>query len=306
MSLGSFRQEVTVEIMRSLLFVPGNRRDMQEKAVSFTADILVPDMEDSVPVGEKSAARNVISDMLPVLAQAGHKLVVRVNALDTGWLEEDLAAAVSPHTYGVNVGKVENAWDVQEVDKIIAGIEAKAGLDRGHIRLVLFLESALAMVNAYSICAASPRVVAVAFGAEDYTVDMEVKRTPEGDEVYMPRAMVAIAAKAAGVVPLDIVYANFRDEEGLRRDIDVGKRLGYKGKFAIHPAQVQPINEQFSPLPEDVEYARKVVAAFEEAEAQGRGATSIDGVMIDVPVVKRAQGVLALAEASAAKEARGS
>ena len=295
-----------MEIMRSLLFVPGNRRDMQEKAVSFTADVLVPDMEDSVPMAEKSAARNVISDMLPVLAQAGHKLVVRVNALDTGWLEEDLAAAVSPHTYGVNVGKVENAWDVQEVDKIIAGIEAKAGLDRGHIRLVLFLESALAMVNAYSICAASPRVVAVAFGAEDYTVDMEVKRTPEGDEVYMPRAMVAIAAKAAGVVPLDIVYANFRDEEGLRRDIDVGKRLGYKGKFAIHPAQVQPINEQFSPLPEDVEYARKVVAAFEEAEAQGRGATSIDGVMIDVPVVKRAQGVLALAEASAAREARGS
>ena len=187
-----------MEIMRSLLFVPGNRRDMQEKAVSFTADILVPDMEDSVPVGEKSAARNVISDMLPVLAQAGHRLVVRVNALDTGWLEEDLAAAVSPHTYGVNVGKVENAWDVQEVDKIIAGVEAKAGLDRGHIRLVLFLESALAMVNAYSICAASPRVVAVAFGAEDYTVDMEVKRTPEGDEVYMPRAMVAIAAKAGG------------------------------------------------------------------------------------------------------------
>ena len=132
MSLGSLnQQEVTVEIMRSLLFVPGNRRDMQEKAVSFTADILVPDMEDSVPVGEKSAARNVISDMLPVLAQAGHKLVVRVNALDTGWLEEDLAAAVSPHTYGVNVGKVENAWDVQEVDKIIAGVEAKAGLDRG-------------------------------------------------------------------------------------------------------------------------------------------------------------------------------
>ena len=125
--------------MRSLLFVPGNRRDMQEKAVDFTADILVPDMEDSVPMAEKSAARDVISSMLPVLAGAGHRIVVRVNALDTGWLEEDLSAAITSHTYGVLVGKVENAWDVQEVDKIIAAIEAKAGLEKGHIRLVLFL-----------------------------------------------------------------------------------------------------------------------------------------------------------------------
>lgn len=288
-----------MELLRSLIFVPGNRRDMLEKAASFPADILVPDMEDSVPLSEKAAARDVIADMLPVLEQAGRRSVVRVNALDTGLLEEDLNAAVTPHTYGINVGKVETPWDVNEVAKILTALETKKGLERGRIRLVLFIESAMAVINAYSICSASPRVVAAAFGAEDFTVDMGTQRTEESSEVFLPRAMVAMAASAAHVVPLDMVYTNFRDEEGLRRDIQLGKSLGYKGKFAIHPSQVRPINEMFSPLPEEIEYARRVVVAFEEAEAQGRGATSLDGKMIDIPVVKRARNLLALEEASA-------
>jgi citrate lyase subunit beta/citryl-CoA lyase len=288
-----------VEFLRSLIFVPGNRRDMLEKAVSFPADILVPDMEDSVPIGEKSAARDVISDMLPVLGKAGRRSVVRINALDTGLLEEDMSAAATSHTYGINVGKVETPWDVREVDGILTGIEAKKGLELGRIRLVLFIESAMAVINAYSICSASPRVVAVAFGAEDFTVDMGTERTAEGSEVLMPRAMVAMAARAANVVPLDMVYTNFRDEEGLRRDIQLGKSLGYKGKFAIHPSQVQPINEMFSPLPEEIEYARRVVSAFEEAEAQGKGATSLDGKMIDIPIVKRARSLLEMEDARA-------
>ena len=288
-----------MELLRSLIFVPGNRRDMLEKAVSFPADIVVPDMEDSVPMGEKAAARDVIADMLPVLDRAGQRSVVRVNALDTGLLEEDMSAAATPHTYGINVGKVETPWDVHEVDKILTGLEVKKGLERGKIRLVLFIESAMAVINAYSICSASPRVVAVAFGAEDFTVDMGTERTEEGSEVLTPRAMVAMAARAANVVPLDMVYTNFRDEEGLRRDIRLGKSLGYKGKFAIHPSQVQPINEMFSPLPEEIEYARRVVSAFEEAEAQGKGATSLDGKMIDIPIVKRARSLLAMEDASA-------
>ena len=286
-----------MELLRSLMFVPGNRRDMLEKATSVPADILVPDMEDSVPIGEKAAARDVIVDMLPILDKAGKRSVVRINALDTGLLEEDMRAAAMSHTYGINVGKVETTWDVHEVDKILTSLEAKKGLEVGKIRLVLFIESAMAVINAYSICSASPRVVAVAFGAEDFTVDMGTQRTEGGSEVLMPRAMVAIAARAANVVPLDMVYTNFRDEDGLRRDIQLGKSLGYKGKFAIHPSQVQPINEMFSPLPEEIEYARRVVVAFEEAEAQGRGATSLDGKMIDIPIVKRARSLLAMEDA---------
>ena len=188
-----------VELLRSLIFVPGNRRDMLEKALAFPTDVLVPDMEDSVPPMEKLAARNIIAEVLPRLAQGGHRVVVRVNGLDTGLLEDDLEAAVTPHTYGINVGKVEGAWDVEQVDRILTVLEAKKGLERGRLKLVLWIESAKAVLNAYAIATASPRVIAVAFGAEDFTADMGIQRTHEASEVYLPRAMVALAAKAAGV-----------------------------------------------------------------------------------------------------------
>ncbi len=270
---------------------------MLEKAIAFPADIVVPDMEDSVPLSEKGAARDTIGDMLPVLAEAGRRVMVRVNALSTGLLEDDMRAAVSPHTFAVNVGKIETPWDVQQVDAIMAAMEARVGIARGSVRMVPYLETALGLVHAYEVCAASPRIVAAAFGAEDFTVDMGTQRTDEGAEVQFPRAAVAIAARAADIPALDVVYANFRDEEGLRRDTLVGKSLGYKGKFAIHPAQLGPINEILSPLPEEVEYARRVVEAFEEAEAQGRGATSLDGKMVDVPIVKRARNLLDIQDA---------
>ena len=286
-----------MELFRSLIFVPGNRKDMLEKAIAFPADIVVPDMEDSVPMSEKGAARDTIGDMLPVLAEAGRRVMVRVNALSTGLLEDDMRAAVSPHTFAVNVGKIETPWDVQQVDAIMAAMEARVGIARGGVRMVPYIETALGLVHAYQVCAASPRIVAAAFGAEDFTVDMGTQRTDEGAEVLFPRAAVAIAARAADIPALDVVYANFRDEEGLRRDTLVGKSLGYKGKFAIHPAQLGPINEILSPLPEEVEYARRVVEAFEEAEAQGRGATSLDGKMVDVPIVKRARNLLDIQDA---------
>lgn len=291
-----------MDLLRSLLFVPGNRKDMLEKAVTrASSDALVADMEDSVPDAEKSAARETIAEMLPSLVSNGHKIVVRVNALDTGILEEDMYAAISKYTYAVNVGKVENRWDVAQVDTIMSKIEAAKGIEVGTVRLVLFIESAMAIINAYELCSASPRIVAVAFGAEDYTVDMGIERTEEGSEVLLPRATVAMAAKAAGVIALDPVYANFKDIDGFKKDAELGKSLGYKGKFAIHPSQIEHINDVYSPSQEDIEYARTVVAAFKDAESQGRGAVALDGKMIDVPVVKRAESLLALADAIASQ-----
>ena len=291
-----------MDLLRSLLFVPGNRKDMLEKAVTrASSDALVADMEDSVPDAEKAAARETIAEMLPSLISNGHKIVVRVNALDTGILEEDMYAAISKYTYAVNVGKVENRWDVAQVDTIMSKIEAAKGIEVGTVRLVLFIESAMAIINAYELCSASPRIVAVAFGAEDYTVDMGIERTEEGSEVLLPRATVAMAAKAAGVIALDPVYANFKDIDGFKKDAELGKSLGYKGKFAIHPSQIEHINDVYSPSEEDIEYARTVVAAFKDAESQGRGAVALDGKKIDVPVVKRAESLLALADAIASQ-----
>ena len=186
--------------------------------------------------------------MLPVLARAGKRVMVRVNALSTGLLEDDMRAAITPHTYAVNVGKVETPWDAREVDAIMSSMEAAIGLARGSVRMVPYIETAVGVVNAFAVCSASPRIVAAAFGAEDFTVDMGTQRTDEGLEVLMPRAAVAIAARAADVAALDVVYANFRDEAGLRRDAQLGKSLGIQGQVRHTSGAARPHQRDPQPL----------------------------------------------------------
>jgi citrate lyase subunit beta/citryl-CoA lyase len=282
---------------RSLLFVPGNREDMLAKAGHLPADALVPDMEDSVPRNEKERAREIVGKVVKTLAQRGQAIVPRVNALDTGLTAGDMAAVVGPMVYGVSVGKVSSVWEVNQITKILDTIEEKQGIPLGHTKLILWIEGARAVSQAYEIAQASLRIAGVAFGAEDYTNDMEIKRTKEGQEIQFARSMVAVAARAANVIGFDTPYVNFRDNEGLQRDVDIALRLGYKGKFAIHPGQLETINKLFSPSLEEIEHARRVVQAFEEAQSRGSGATSLDGEMIDAPVVKRARTLLALADA---------
>ena len=293
-----------MEALRSLLFVPGNRPDMLQKAAVVPADALVPDLEDSVPAAEKAHAREVVAGVLPTLAQRGQLLIPRVNALSTGLTRDDLAAVVGPHIYAISVGKVESPWEVQEVSRIMAELERRAGVPVGRTHVIPWLENARGILFAFEICRTSQRVVGAAFGAEDYTTDTGIRRTDTGEETVYPRQMVALAANAAGVLPLDAPNVNFRDLDGLERDIRSVLPLGFKGKFAIHPSQVEPINRLFGPAPEEVEYARQVVQAFEAAEAQGRGATSLDGKMIDIPIVKRARNLLAQADSIRQREAQ--
>lgn len=281
--------------LRSLLFLPGNRPNMLEKGLAAKADVLVPDLEDSVPVDEKANAREVTASFLPKLAQTGRTLVPRVNSLDTGLLEQDLAAVVGRDIYGVSVGKIQGPEDIGTISKILNNLEAKAGLKQGSVRLVPWIETARAIVTLYDICIASPRIVAVALGAEDLTTDMGIERREDDAEIEYASNVLCVAARAADVLALDTPYFQFRDAEGLRRDALKAKGCGFKGKFAIHPAQIDVINEVFSPSAAEIEYARRVVAAFEEAERQGRGSTSLDGKVIDVPVVKRARALLELA-----------
>jgi citrate lyase subunit beta/citryl-CoA lyase len=283
-------------VLRSLLFVPGNRADMLAKATSLTPDAFVPDMEDSVPVEEKTHARNITASFVSQFAQGGALVIPRVNSLDTGLLAEDLAAVVGPHIYGVSVGKIYTPQDVETISDILARLELKAGVPMGHTKLVLWMETAMAIVHAYAICTASPRIVGAAFGAEDLTHDMGLERTADDSEVAVPRSIVCIAARAANVLALDTPYFLFRDPEGLKHNALASKKIGFKGKFAIHPSQLEIINATFSPSPADIEHARRVVAAFEEAERAGKGSTSLDGKVVDVPVVKRARALLEVAE----------
>jgi citrate lyase subunit beta/citryl-CoA lyase len=283
--------------IRSLVFVPGNRANMLERARSFEADIIMVDLEDSVPPGEKVAARDMAREWVPALHGEGKRVMVRVNSLDTGLTRAELETVVCPALYGVSLGKVESVRDIRTLDGLLSPLEASAGMEVGSLRIIPWIETAKAMWDARAIAESSRRVVAIAFGAEDFTNDMSIERTDMGEEVAAPRAMVPIAARAGEVGALDSPFVRFRDPDALREDAQRARRLGYTGKFAIHPAQLEIINETFSPSAEEIEYARRVMEAWDAAESGGRGSLALDGRMVDVPVVKRAQNLLALAEA---------
>ena len=285
-----------MELIRSLVFVPGNRANMLERAKEFPADIIMVDLEDSVPPEEKVNARNLAIEWVPKLRALGHRVMVRVNSLDTGLTRDELTAVVNPDLAGISLGKVESPQDVRDVAGILTSLERSVGIEPAQVKIIPWIENARALVGAYQIATASDRIVGIAFGGEDYTDDMGLERTDTGEEIYFPRATVAVAARAARVASLDSPYVLFRNSDGLRADAGQARKLGFTGKFAIHPAQSDVINELFSPSDEELAYAQKVVDAWNEAEAQGRGSADLDGRMIDVPVIKRAQNLLALAE----------
>lgn len=282
-------------LLRSLLFVPGNRPNMLDKALGFSPDAFVPDMEDSIPAGEKENARQTIKAHLEKLHASGVPIIPRVNALETGLAEADLTAVVGPFIDGISIGKIYTPDDIHQIDQIITELEKKTGVEPGKVKLIPWIETAKSIVHCYDICAASPRIVAVAFGAEDFTHDMGIERTQDQRNVEFARNQMVIAARAAGVLALDVPFFSFKDHDALQADATAAKQLGFKGKFAIHPAQVDTISRTFMPSAEEVAQAQRIVDAYEEAERNGRGSTSLDGEVVDVPVVKRAYALLAAA-----------
>lgn len=278
--------------LRSLLFVPGNTPRMLDRALNLRPDAFVPDMEDSVPWDEKANAREVTAAYVPQLAKTGVRVIPRVNSLDTGLLEDDLSAVIGPHIYGVSVGKMDNPEILSEVVGIIQRIELGKGLPIGTTRLVPWIESAESIVKLSEICRSSPRIAAIALGAEDYTNDMEIERTDSDAEIAYARAAIAIAARAAGILALDTPFFAFRDPDALRENSLASRGIGFRGRFAIHPAQIEILNDVFSPSVDEITHAQRVIEAFEEAASMGRGSTSLDGKVVDVPVVKRAQALL--------------
>ena len=279
-------------LLRSLLFVPGNRQNMLNRAIGSPADALVPDMEDSVPEAEKEVARRTIAAFLPQLAAAGPAVIPRVNALDTPWAEDDLAAVVGPAIVGVSIGKVASASDIVALDRLLGALERRAGVSEGSTAVVPWIETAAAFMAVRDILSASPRIVAAAFGAEDFTNDLGIERGDDPAPLQWPRATLAVAARAAGVLALDTPYFTLRDEAGLRDEALAVKRLGFKGKFAIHPEQVGVLTAAFSASSRELAEAERIVAAFEQAEKNGRASTSLDGRVIDVPVYRRARALL--------------
>lgn len=291
-----------MEPLRTLLSVPAIRQNMIEKARSLPADVLVLDLEDSVPAAEKAKARAIVADSIAGLALKGQKVFVRINSIPSGYGQQDLEAVIIDGIDGINQPKPDSGDEVRQVEAIIERLEMERGIKQGHIKLIPWIETAKGLLNAFDIASASPRVVGVAFGAEDLTLDTGMERTEEGSELLIPRTMVVIAAKAADVIAIDTAYNNFRDEEGLIKEARLARSLGFEGKFLIHPSQIDPVNQVFCPTPEEITQARRIVEAFATAEAQGFASTSLEGKMIDIPQARRAQKLLAMAESIAQRE----
>ena len=285
-----------MELIRSLLFVPGIRQRFIEKAPTVPADLVCIDLEDSVAPAEKPKARTVVREAIPTMPRTGYRLFVRVNALETGLLEEDLDAVVSEHLDGISLPKVHNADIVRRVDAYLGFLEKTRGLPMGQVKIIPWIETAQGLMQVGNILRASSRLVGASFGAEDFATDMEIQRTSGSKEIAWARYMVATACRAADVLAVDTPEPDFRDLAHLREDALFARSVGFRGKYCIHPDQVPVVNEIFGPAEAELSWAREAVRAYEEGEREGLGAISLDGVMIDRPIYSRALRLLEWAE----------
>ena len=277
---------------RTMLYLPGNNPNMLVRGHLFGPDGLVLDLEDAVSMSEKDSARVLVRDMLRQGEFGSCEVTVRINGVDTEYWRDDLAAVVPAGVSGIRVPKVEGPETIRILDEELSAVESQAGLPVGQTRIFCLLETALGIWNAYDVAKASPRVAAIIPGGEDLTADLRTSRSPEGTELEWARRMLVFAARAAGVDALDTVFPRITDDEGLRREVGFIKQLGYDGKSVIHPNQIPIIHEVFTPTEAEVEKAKKIVAAARDAAERGLGAVSVDGRMVDAPVVKRAQYTL--------------
>lgn len=277
---------------RTMLYLPGNNPSALLRGHLFSPDGLILDLEDSVAAQAKDAARILVREVLRRKEFGTCEVTVRINALDTEHWRKDLAAVIPAGASGIRVPKVENRDAVRLIDEELSAVEAKHGLTVGVTKVFCLLESALGIWNAYDIASASPRIAAIIPGGEDLTADLRTSRSSEGTELEGARRQVILAARAAGVDALDTVYPGVTNEDGLRREAMFIKQLGFDGKSVIHPNQIPIVHGVFTPTEKEVTMAQRIVAAAKEAAERGLGAVSVDGRMVDVPVVRRAEFTL--------------
>lgn len=285
-------------LRRTMMFIPGNNPGMMKDPHIYGADALMFDLEDSVKLSEKDAARFLVFNAITTLNYGEVEKVVRINPLETEFGKHDIEAMVKASVNVIRLPKSETAQDVIDVDNYITECEEKYGIEVGSIGMMAAIESALGIINAYSIATASDRLVGIALGAEDYVTDLKTTRTSSGIELLAARTQIVIAARAAGIAALDTVFSDVNDEEGLRRETQLIKDLGFDGKSVLNPRQIPPVVEIFTPTQKEIDHAERVIAALKEAETKGLGVISLDGKMIDKPVVIRAERILELAEAA--------
>jgi len=281
-------------VMRSVFYVPGNNETFVSKAPSNPADIITLDLEDSVPPAEKAKAREIVRANLKHAGSGGSTIYVRINNWETLMTNDDLEAVVHEGLSGVCLAKCGGPDNVQRLEWKIEELERRRGLPVGSVAIQLLIETAKGVINAYPSAIASKRVNSLIFGAVDYTKDMRVKLTSEGEEQRYARRHTAVAARAAGCIAIDCPFVAFKDTEALEKSTREGRQMGYEGRMLIHPSQIEPSHKIYTPAPEDVEWAMGVVKVFEEEGiAKGMAAVTYKGKMVDTPVYDNARTILA-------------
>jgi citrate lyase subunit beta/citryl-CoA lyase len=280
-------------LRRSLLFVPASSERFFVKAKDSPADTLIFDLEDAVAPERKPAARDALKEVLRDPGFARFERTVRINALDTPYFLDDVLAMVEANVDGLVVPKTNTVEGILFVDRLVSLAEKRAGRTAGSITLLPLIEQPEAIGAVFAIARATPRIEAIAFGHGDFSLAMGIKEAPSTEGVVLhARCQVAMAAKAAGITPIDNVFLQISDIDGLVAETRQGKQLGYEGKACIHPNQVEPVNTVYTPTPEEVAYARDLLAAFDQAVAEGKGAVAFRGRMLDGPIADIERKVL--------------
>jgi len=283
-------------VWRSLLYVPGNNEKFIAKAHTRGADAIIIDLEDSVPEQERQRARDMLPDAIKSVTQSGADATVRINR-PLRHMVKDVEAAVQAGARALFVTKVDGAAHLRLVAELVGEVEREAGRPAGDVRLIPMIESADAYFRAHEVARATTRNAAMNLGGEDFALDLGM--VPDADTLMVPKQTIMIAAKAAGLMALGFIgtVADYTDTEGFRETVRRSRRFGFDGASVIHPSGIPILNEEFTPSADDFDHATRVVAAYAEAEKEGKGAITVDGKMIDVPVVIRAQKLLARYEA---------
>ncbi len=285
---------------RALLFMPGDSRRKIEKGAGLDVDSIIMDLEDGVAENNKITARYSVLEALEEINFLGSERLVRTNMIIPGWLyADDIKITIDGQPDGYVLPKVEDAWQVQHVSSIIAEAEVRHGWDVGAIRILAIIETALGVVNLREIATSDSRLDALIFGAEDLAGDMGALRTPEGWEVFYARSAVVTHAKAFNLQAIDtlITDLNFTAEE-IAAETEQTVNMGFDGKLAIHPRQVAPIQNTFTPTPDKIDYARRLIEAHNQSQAEGKGAFRFEDRMVDMPMVRAALSVIKRARAA--------
>ena len=291
------------KLRRSMLFLPGANAAMLSTAFVYKPDSIMFDLEDAVSIREKDSARLLVYQtlQLPTYREFGIEVIVRINSLKTELGLKDLEASIWGGVDAVRLPKTDSAEEIYELEKHMARIEKEAGRPVGSTKIVAAIESAIGVVNAVAIAQSSPRMIAIAIAAFDYLVDMQTQRG-DGAELFYARCAVLHAARVAGIDAFDAVYSDVNDEEGFLKEVELIRHLGFNGKSLINPRQILPLHNAYAPTQTEVDYAKQVIIAAEEGERRGLGVISLNGKMIDGPIINNAHRVISRYEASGIRQ----